>query len=1173
MGGDPRVQHLLEEILDSERSPEEVCRDCAELLPQVRDRLKRLRVIEAQVEDLFPEKTAMSSNDARPSGQPPTQLPLIAGYDVQAVLGYGGMGVVYKAWDLRLNRPVAIKMLLAGAYASPDERERFYREAEAAAGLRHPNIVQVYDLGNHDGRPYFTLEFVEGGTLAQQLGGTPQPVRQAATLLVTLAGAVQVAHQGGIIHRDLKPANVLLTADSMPKIADFGLARRLAGGAALTMSGAAVGTPSYMAPERAQGKIRSVGPAIDIYSLWAILYKLLTGRPPFRAETASETEFQVITQEPVPPSRLNARVPRDIETICLKCLEKDPARRYATAGELASDLERFLNDEPIRARPVGMFGRMNRWARRNPVPAGLLSALVLTGLFAFLAIFWQWRQAEALAQSVTAANVQLTEQRSIAVDAQARAEQASKAERWERYRSNIAAAGAALQLENSGMARRALEAAPPELRGWEWHHLHSQLDSARAVMPGAAMASRFLSQRPIISPSGQQLATVNRDERTIDLWDLTTGIAVGILHGHEGPVNTLAYSPDGKGLASGSTDKTIRIWDPATGREVAVLHGHQRTVEWLCYSPDGQRICSLDEKVARLWDTTTGRAIAVLDGHVRRYNAIFTPDSRQLVIGLANVVGLLDATTGRKIAELARHELLVEALAVSPDGTRIASHGEHEKTIRLWDRLTKHEVAALRGHTVPYEALAFSPDGSRLATGCSYPDSTVRLWEAATGRAIAALRGHSNSIISVAFSPDGRSLVSASPDQTARLWDGITGQPIAALRGHSERLWNALFSPDGKRVVTASVDQTLRLWDSTSGDLITVLRGHKSEVRNAVFVAHGSILVSFASDGETRTWDMELAERNGILRGHESFVYDVAFSPDGTQVASSAWDGTARVWDVTTGGQVTLLQHDHGPSEAEIVSSVAWRPTGRQLATVTRADTITLWDATTGIRLQVFTAPTGEWTGDSRAVFNPTGTLLASGSRDGVVRLWDVATGKPDGVLKGHQGSALDAAFSPDGKQLATVGYDRTVRLWDVANRTAVAVLPGGQGYRITYSADGGLLAASSLDGDVRLWDAHTYAELAILPHGNRVYGLAFSPDGSRLATACGDNTIRLWNVASRQEVCELRGHQAYVHAVAFSRDGTRLASASGDFTVRIWDSVPPSLRARPAAAHAPPRD
>ena len=353
MGGDPRVQHLLEEILDSECSPEEVCRDCAELLPQVREGLRRLRIVEAEVGALFPETVFTSSGGAKPSLPPPAELPRIPGYEVQSVLGHGGMGVVYKARDLRLNRPVAIKMLLAGAYARPEERERFFREAAAAAGLRHPNIVQVYDVGDHEGRPYFTLEFVEGGSLAQQLGGRPQPVRQAATLVATLAGAVEKAHQGGIIHRDLKPANVLLTADGTPKITDFGPARRLEGGAALTLSGATVGTPSYMAPEQAQGKTRAIGPALDIYSLGAMLYELLTGQPPFRAETASEMVLLLVSQDAVPPSRLNAKVPRDIETVCLKCLEKDPARRYATAGELAADLKRFLNDEPVQARPQG----------------------------------------------------------------------------------------------------------------------------------------------------------------------------------------------------------------------------------------------------------------------------------------------------------------------------------------------------------------------------------------------------------------------------------------------------------------------------------------------------------------------------------------------------------------------------------------------------------------------------------------------------------------------------------------------------------------------------------------------------------------------------------------------------------------------------------------------------
>jgi serine/threonine-protein kinase len=304
-------------------------------------------------------------------------LPRIPGYEVEAVLGRGGMGVVFRALHLRLNRVVALKMLLTGGYAGPPERARFQREAEAVAGLRHANLVQVYDVADHEGRPYFTMEFVEGGSLDQRLAGTPQPARQAAALAATLAQAVQVAHQGGIVHRDLKPANVLLTADGTPKISDFGLARRLDGGAALTQSGAPVGTPSYMAPEQAGGKARAIGPTTDVYALGAILYELLTGRPPFRAETAAETVLQVLYQEPVPPSRMNPNVPRDLETICLKCLHKDPQRRYATATALAEDLQRFQRAEPIAARPVGPLERAGKWVRRHPTSSALLAASLL----------------------------------------------------------------------------------------------------------------------------------------------------------------------------------------------------------------------------------------------------------------------------------------------------------------------------------------------------------------------------------------------------------------------------------------------------------------------------------------------------------------------------------------------------------------------------------------------------------------------------------------------------------------------------------------------------------------------------------------------------------------------------------------------------------------------------
>jgi serine/threonine-protein kinase len=313
-----------------------------------------------------------------PSSTPSSaELPRIPGYEVLEVVGRGGMGVVYKARHVRLDRPVALKMLLTGAHASRESRERLQREAKVGAGLRHPNIVQVHDIGDQDGLPYFTMEFVEGGNLAQKLAGTPQPPRQAAALLATLADAVQAAHRCGIVHRDLKPANILLTPDGTPKISDLGLARRFDGEASLTWTGTAVGTPSYMAPEQAEARAQTLGPAVDIHALGAILYELLTGRPPFRAATAAETVRQVISQDPVPPSRLNGEVPRDLETICLKCLRKEPHLRYAGAAALAADLHHFLRGEAIAARPEGRLARLVRRGRRRPVQSTLVAAVTL----------------------------------------------------------------------------------------------------------------------------------------------------------------------------------------------------------------------------------------------------------------------------------------------------------------------------------------------------------------------------------------------------------------------------------------------------------------------------------------------------------------------------------------------------------------------------------------------------------------------------------------------------------------------------------------------------------------------------------------------------------------------------------------------------------------------------
>jgi eukaryotic-like serine/threonine-protein kinase len=386
------VQQLLDEIADSGRTPEEVCSGCAELLPEVRRRWAEIRAVEMELDALFPVVEDGQKAEDLSRHQTDASLPGIPGYDVEALVGHGGMGVIYKARHHRLNRVVALKMLIAGAYARPHERARFQREAEAVASLQHPNIVAVYDVGDHDGCPYFTMELLEGGSLDRKLAGTPLPSSQAATLLITLADAMQAAHQAGIVHRDLKPANILLTATGTPKVADFGLARQFERGPALTLSGVRIGTPSYMAPEQVSGIAGTIGPAADIYALGALLYEMLTGRPPFRGESVVETQRQVIHDEPVSPSRLNAKVPRDLETICLKCLSKEAERRYASAAELADDLRRFEQGRPIRARPVGSGQRSWRWCRRNPIPAALATALLALVALAVGGGLWIERQ-------------------------------------------------------------------------------------------------------------------------------------------------------------------------------------------------------------------------------------------------------------------------------------------------------------------------------------------------------------------------------------------------------------------------------------------------------------------------------------------------------------------------------------------------------------------------------------------------------------------------------------------------------------------------------------------------------------------------------------------------------------------------------------------------------------
>jgi WD40 repeat protein/serine/threonine protein kinase len=1217
--------------------------------PELADDIREYFPALAEVEQVREERQEVSEPQAT---GPLPPLERLGDFRILREIGHGGMGVVYEAEQLSLGRHVALKVLPRPRLLDGRTRQRFEREAKAAAKLHHTNIVPVFGTGEHDGTPYYVMQFIPGTGLdvvidelarvgsgsTSLLGSTPAPPaprREASAVALSLlsgarpgapaadpaqtcdaaqaapsdlaasgasavsssvnlpgqsdttsgskarkltywqsvarvgiqvADALGYAHKQGILHRDIKPSNLLLDVAGTVWVTDFGLAKA-DDQQNLTHTGDIVGTLRYMPPEAFDGKADARS---DVYSLGLTLYELVALRPAFDEPDRNKLVKRLTTGEPEPVDRVRKGIPRDLETIIHKAIDREPARRYQKAEELADDLRRFLDDQPVKARRISSVERLGRWARRN---RGVAAALGVIGLLLVTA---------AIVSGVAAARfgrLAADEEaaRHAAEEAADEAHKRGESERWERYRSNLAAAAGALQLQNSGAARSALEAAPPEHRGWEWQYFYNQLDGARLVLP--APGGKYRSH--VLSPSGKQVAVCGLDQNEVYLYDVATGKREAVLRGHSAPATGAAYRPDGKQIATISNDQTIRLWDPATGQQTALLKPEVASPKLdrdpvVAYSADGSRIVSSARYegacTSRLWDATTGKEIAVLaKWHEQGFPAAFSSDGKRVAVSSGENAHLCDAVTGRRLAVLGPHGKTVAQLAYSPDGKRIAS-ADGSEVIHLWDGESGKEVAVLRGHTAAVNSLLFSPDGLQLVSGSQYPDSTARLWDAATGRPLAVLAGHKNETNRIAFSPDGKRVATPSADQTARLWDAHTGQLLAVLSGHTDKMYQVVFSPNGTRVVTSSDDATLRLWDAQTGELISVLRGHGDsfpEYPPPDFTPDGARLVSGSKDGTVRIWDMSLVERNGILKGHTSYVYDVAFNPGGQQVASAAWDGTARLWDATTGLQTGLLKHKTG-----IINSVAYSANGRLLATAAREQGIILWDVASQkpARDAPFVVP-GFW--DNRAAVNPKGTVLASGCADGPVRLWDVATGRQLALFgDGHVKESRDAAFHPDGGLLATTGVDGTVRLWDVVQHVPVAVLRGHTDtvWCVAFSADGKLLASCSSDKTIRLWDTLTDQPLEAIPLGSVVYGVAFSPDGTRLAAACRDNTIRLIDVASRQQVAELRGHTDYVHAVAWSPDGTRLISGSGDFTVRVWDALPPAVRARPPHAYVPPR-
>jgi WD40 repeat protein/serine/threonine protein kinase len=1035
-----------------------------------------IRLVEQQRRRPAPTPQPDSSLSATLPTSPREDRPLatIPGYELLEEIGRGGMSVVYRARELSLNRIVALKMILVGGHADQEQLARFRAEAEAVARLRHPNIVQIFRVGEHEGLPFLALEYVEQGGFDKQLSGAPQPPRWAAEVILTLAQAVQHAHAQGIIHRDLKPANVLVGDDGRLKVTDFGLAKQL-DQAGQTVSGTVLGTPEYMAPEQAGGHVRDLGPAADIYALGVILYELLTGRPPFRGSTMLETLDQVRSEEPVPPRRFIPKLPRDLETICLKCLGKSPRDRYSTAAQLAEDLELFLEDRPIKARPIGPLGRAWRWRRRNPVVAalglGVATLVIVAATSAIIAAFEYRAKADTEARARAALEEQL-------------------------YANRIAVAERELTLhQDVGLASKLLEQCPERLRGWEWDYLMHLREDERAPITGHEGGL----WSAVFSPDGRRIATASIDG-TARVWDAATGRLLYTFHGHEirlplaprVPVMCVAFSPDGQYIASGSLAPNLKdlkdisnprkakgvvhIWEADSGRVVTTFDQQKGIVDTLAFSPDGSRIASSsvsDENGFAIWDTKTGQQLGLLRGH-------------------------------------ASH---VHKVCFSPDGLLIAS-GSTDGTVKLWDAATLREVRSIDAHVAPVYGLAFSSDGRRLATASM--DGTVGVWDVATGAlTLERLRGHTGATMTVAFSPDDRRIATGGYDKTVRLWDAATGVEKITLRGHTDLVTSVAFSPDGRQLVSASFDKEARVWDASRvepvvGPGLFTLGGHTDRVNMVAFRRDGRLLASSSWDMTVRLWDGENGQAVRTLQGHKGPVWGIAFSPDGKRLASASWDRTARVWDVESGQEVAVF--------------------------------------------------TGHPTPVQGLAFSPDGESVASSSFEGLVKVWDAATGRETASLAGHLFPALAVAFSPDGKYVASGSGDRTVKVWDIAAGREVVTFKGHSALvnSVAFSPDGQRVASASWDQTVRIWDARTgKVRLSLLGHTDRVQGVAFSPDGTLIATASEDKTVRIWDAVTGQEVVPPRRHQGIVWSVAFSPDGTRVAAGcwSPAGWVKTWDA------------------
>jgi eukaryotic-like serine/threonine-protein kinase len=1043
---------------------------------------------------------------------------VIAGrYMLQQKIGEGGMGEV---WVAKQSEPVKRKVALKLIKTGMDSRAvlaRFEQERQALAMMDHPNIARVLDGGlTPTGQPFFVMDLVNGLPLTKFCDEAKLTTRERLELFVPVCQAVQHAHQKGIVHRDLKPANILVTlidGNPITKVIDFGVAKATAGkltdSSMSTQFGAVVGTLEYMSPEQAGLSGVDVDTRAKIYSLGVILYELLTGLRPIdakRLKKAALIEMIRIIQEEVPskpstrlsldesvpsmaalrhtePRKLMALLRGELDWVVMKCLEKKRDRRYDTANALARDIQRYLADEAVEARPPSARYRLSKFLRRNKGPA-VAAALVVLSLLAGIAgttfglIRAEQRRIDALRQRDIAdkASIDALAQKKIADDQkQLAVENAKKAHESASRAELRLAEGLISQGDAWSLAGRFDEAHSVYVDAYDkFAELKEPLTAAAIGL----WSSYHQTSAPLLSftghsdqvtsvaiaPDGRTVLTGSKD-KTLKLWDLITGKELRTFIGHSGGVCRVAIAPNGRTALSGSYDKTLKLWDLATGQELRTFIGHTGAVFSVAIAPDGRTALSGGgDKTLKLWDVTSGRELRTFTGQCGQVMSVaITPDGRTaLSVSWDETLKLWDLATGKVLRTFTGHSGSVYSVAIAPDG-RTALTGGRDQTLKLWDLASGKELRTFTGHSGGVMSVAVAPDGQTALSGCS--DTTLRLWDLASGKVLRVFSGHTEGVGSVAVAPDGRTALSLNWDSTLKLWDLSDGKELRTFTGHSSWLTGVAIAPDGRTALSASFDKTMKLWDLATGKELLIFTGHASTVNCVAIAPNGRIALSASSDNTLKLWGLATGKELRTFTGHYGPVIAVAIAPDGRTALSSV-DTTLKLWDLASGKELLDFTGHSG-----MVRCVAIAPNGRTALSGSSMDmTLMPWDLASGKGLHTFTGHTG---GVISVAIAPDGRTALSGSSDKTLKLWDLASGKELRTFTGHTRGVISVAIAPDGRTSLSGSDDKTLKLWDLASGKELRTFTGhsGEVSSVAIAPDGRTVLSGSYDNTLRLWD------------------------------------------------------------------------------------------------------